>query len=273
MPEPAAIDYATLDYSQLDYSKLDQSKLDFSKMVPQEFADKPWIKETKDLPSLVKRTDGLISELGKRPAGIPQENAKPEEWAAFNKAFGVPEKPEEYEIGEIPKELAKNESFEKGMRAAMQKAGLNKRQAKIMSESYHGGLVALMKEQGLAAAKADEDFDKLALQAFGDRKDKALGTGKALLAKYTEKAPEAIKARISQMGNEDLVSLAIVLDGIANDYIKDDQLPGGKGGGAPTMDEKREEGRKLMASEAYQNPSHPDHQKTVDRVRELYGTK
>jgi hypothetical protein len=270
MPEPATIDYATLDYGQLDYSKLDQSKLDFSKMIPQDFQDKPWLKETKDLPSLLKRTDGLISELGKKPAGIPQENAKPEEWTAFNKAFGVPEKPEEYDIGTVPEGLTKNENFEKGMRSDMQKAGLNKRQAKMMAESYHKNLAAMAKEMGLAQEKNNTDFDKLATDTFGERKDKALATGKALLAKYTEGASPAVKEHIASMPNESLISMALVLDGIVKDYIKEDQLPGGKGGGAPTADEKRVEARKLMASEAFSNPNHPDHAATVEKVNSLY---
>lgn len=268
--ETPEIDYAKLDYSKLDYSKIDASKIGFEKMVPQEYQDKPWIKETKDLPSLLKRTDGLISELGKKPAGIPQENAKPEEWNAFNKAWGVPEKPEEYDLGEIPKEIPKNEVFEKGMREAMQKAGLNKRQAKVMSAEYHNSLVALLKEQGLAAEKNDTDFEKLAVDTFGDRKDKALANGKALLAKYTEKAPDAVKAQIAKMPNESLISMAMVLDGIVKDYIKEDQLPNGKGGGAQTPDEKRAEARKLMASPAYSDANHPEHAATVEKVNSLY---
>lgn len=272
MPDPVAIDYAQLDYSQLDHSKLDASKLDFSKLIPQDFQDRPWVKETKDIPSLLKRTDGLISELGKKPAGIPQDNAPEEEWNKFNKAWGVPEKPEEYEIGDVPKELPKNEAFEKSMRAAFQKAGVNKRQAKILATEYHGSLVNMLKEQGAAAEAQDANFDELAVKVFGDRKDKALETGKTLLSKYTEKAPESVKARLSAMSNEDLISVAMVLDGIVKDYISEDQLPGGEGGSAPTADEKREEGRKLMASEAYQNPNHPEHGRTVQKVRELYGT-
>jgi hypothetical protein len=245
---------------------------DFLTTLPEEYRGKEYLKDVKDMPSLLKKFDGAQELIGKRPAGIPQDNAKPEEWNAFNKAFGVPEKPEEYDIGEIPKEIPKNENFEKGMRAAMQKAGLNKRQAKIMAGEYHGALSAMLKEMGAASATADADFDKLAGEAFGDRKDKALSTGKVLIAKYTEKAPDAVKEQIAKMSNENLISFAMVLDGIAKDYIKEDQLPNGAGGGAPTADEKRAEGRTLMASDAYANPNHPDHAKTVQRVKELYGT-
>lgn len=240
---------------------------DFLTTLPEEYRGKEYLKDVKDMPSLLKKFDGAQELIGKRPAGIPQENAKPEEWAQFNKAWGVPEKPEEYDIGEIPKELPRNENFEKGMRAAMQEAGLNKRQAKIMAGKYNGALVELMKEQGMAAEKNDTDFEKLAVETFGERKDKALANGKVLLAKY---APKSMAEHVGKLSNENLIVLASVIDGIAKDYIKDDQLPGGKGGGAPTSDEKREEARKLMASPAFSDANHPEHRKTVDRVNSLY---
>jgi hypothetical protein len=263
---PQEIDYATLDYSQLDYSKIDSSKLDFTKMVPQEYQGKEYLKTIKDPGSFFKAFDGAQELLGKRPAGIPHDNASDDEWKAFNKSFGVPEKPEEYDLG-IPAEAKVDPKLDKGVRELMQKAGLNKRQAKMISEGYRGILGDVLKEKGIAAEQADADFTKLATETFGDRKDKVLENGNKLLAKYV---PEKFKAGIEKLPNEQLIVLAAALDGIVKDYISEEQLPGGQSGAAVTADQKREEARKLMASEAYNNASHPEHAATVDKVNSMY---
>lgn len=240
---------------------------DFISSLPEEFRGKEYLKDVKDMPALLKKLDGAQTLIGARPAGIPQENAAPEEWNKFNKAWGVPEKAEEYDIGEVPKELPRNEDFEKNMRLAFQKAGLSKRQAKLLSGEYHTIVTAQLKEMGLAVEQQNVNFDTLATETFGERKDKALANGKALIAKYV---PEKMKAHVAGLSNENLIVLASVLDGITKDFIKDDQLPGGAGGSAPTTDEKRAEARKLMASPAFSDANHPEHKATVERVNSLY---
>lgn len=262
----ATLDYSKLDYSKIDYSKIDSSKLDFGKMIPKDYQDKEYLKSIKDPVGFFKAFDGAQELLGKRPAGIPHDNASEEEWKSFNKSFGVPEKPEDYDLA-IPEGAKVDPKLDKGVREVMQKAGLNKRQAKIVSEGYRGVLTEVLKEQGAKAEQADKDFIKLSTEVFGERKDKVLADGKALISKYI---PEKFKDSLESLPNEQLVVLAAVLDGIRKDYISEDQIPAGQGAPGVTAEQKREEARKLMASEAYNNASHPDHAKTVERVNSLY---
>lgn len=244
---------------------------EFSSIIPKEFVERPWVKDTKDIPSLFKRVDDLLVEVGKKPAGIPQDNAKPEEWNDFNKAFGVPEKPEMYEFGKVPEGLEVNPDFQNNMKGILHKAGVSKRQSKVLEEGFNAMLLQVAKGQAEANEKVNKDFDALADSTFGERKAKVMETGRALIAKFI---PESLKSHIDKLPNESLMVLAGVLDGVAKQYIKEDDLPKGAGAGTGNMGEqqRRDEGKKLMASEAYRNPLHAEHDATVRKVRELYQT-
>lgn len=246
---------------------------DFQTLIPAEFKEKAWVKDVKDLPSLFKRTDGLLSEMGKRPAGIPQDNAAPEEWDKYYRAAGRPDKPEEYGFKadtEAAKALGWDDKIAAGVQAVLHSAGLSKKQAQMVREGYEKILVEHVKEKGLAQQKLDTDFEKLAKTTFGDATDKVLAESKALIAKF---APSAVQAHVANLSNENLIVLAGVLKGVREAYIKEDILPAGGGSGASgakTNDEIRAEAMKLMASEIYKSPTHPDHDKVVKQVNELY---
>lgn len=242
---------------------------DFASMIPAEFKDKSWVKETKDLPGLLKRTDDLISELGKRPGAIPQDNAKPEEWQAFNKAFGVPEKPEGYEFSPVPEGVQTSPEWQKSVQAMLHKANISAKQFKAIEPVWNEMMVEMGRAAGANAAQLDKDFDKLADTTFGDRKDKALANSKAMIDKY---APEAVKAHAAQLSNENLIIVAGVIDGIINEYVSEDQIPnsGGSAGGASGEEAKRAQALELMKSAEFRDAFNPKHKETVAKVNALY---
>lgn len=241
---------------------------EFGTIVPPEFKDKPWVKETKDVPSLFKRMDSLLSEMGKKPAGIPQDTATQEEWDAFYKALGRPDNPEDYDFGTPPEGLPVNEGYQKEMRNILKAAGVPKNMAKKIVEGHNGIVAKLMKAE---QETQNANFDKLRDQVFGQEADQAMKVSKALITKYT---PESMKDHVANLKNEDLIVLASVIRGIQKDYISEDQIPDGGGGVGPLNEEqRREEGRKLMMTDAYTNPFHPEHDQTVKKVEALYNRK
>jgi len=238
-------------------------------IIPPEFKDKGWVGELKDVPALFKKVDFLQTKIGERPAGIPQETAPKEEWDLFYKSFGRPETSEGYAFDAIPEGLDVDADFQKNIKAVMHEAGVNTKQAKILEGGYNKLLLAQAETQKAAQGKADTDFEEMGTKVFGDQKERSLKIAQALIAKHT---PEAAKPFIANLSNEALIVLASTLNGVASTYIKEDQLPvGGAGVGPQSQEQKQEEGRKLMASEAYTNPFHPEHETTVKRVNELYG--
>lgn len=243
--------------------------VEFEKLIPEAYKDKPWVKETKDVETLFKRVDDLTGELGKRPSAIPQDNAKPEEWAKFNKAFGVPEKPESYEFSAPPEGLKADPEFQKSIQGILHKAHVSARQFKAIEPAWNALMLEMAKNTGAAAQALDIDFDKLASSTFGDRKDRALQVSKAMIDKFT---PDSVKPHLANLGNKELIIMAGVLDKIIQTYVSEDQLPPpGGGGGGPVGDEaRRAEALKIMQSEEYKNGFHPRHAEAVAKVDALY---
>lgn len=245
---------------------------DVATLVPADYKDREYLKGIKDVPDLFKKLDESQKLIGKRPAGIPQDNAKPEEIAAFNKAFGVPEKPEAYELvvpekGAMPKEMLE------GIKKVFHGAELSAKQAKKVSEGWNGLVAEIQKAAGVQAAQQDTDFTKLATEVFGEQKDQVLATAKTIIDKHVD---PKMKEHINALSNENLIVLASVVESIRKQYITEDNIPGGGeggAGGADSFEAKREAARQKMASEAYRNPLHPDHARVKAEVDAVYAAK
>lgn len=245
--------------------------VDFTTLIPADFKDKPWVKETKDLTSLFKRTDDLITEIGKRPAGIPQDNATPDQIAAFNKAWGVPDKPEGYQFQPLPKELGEaNPEFQNSVRAMFHKNGVSAKQAAGLEKEWNDIALAMVKKSTDAADALDKDFEKLKTEVFGNRAAEAVKGAGVLISKFV---PEKMKAHVANLPNEQLIILASVIDGIRKEYIPEDRMPQGGGPAVGlSVEEKRAKAQKLMALPAYQNQFHKDHAATKKEVDEIYAS-
>jgi hypothetical protein len=107
------------EYKQNDFVKTFTKPGDFVKSALE-------IKTERD--SLKTKLDGAIPKLS--------ENASPEEKAAFQKALGVPEKPEAYELAPLPPELKEIQAMEPWFRHQAKEAGLTVGQAKTLWGAY-----------------------------------------------------------------------------------------------------------------------------------------
>lgn len=240
--------------------------VELSSIVPVEYADKPWIKDVSDIQGLFKMTDDMKSELGKRPAGIPQDNATDEQMATFNKAFGVPENVEGYELAPAVEGM---EDFQKGVRDIMLKAGVSQKQAAALDAGYNELVKGLQEAAGGNSELKDADFDELAKKTFGDREEVAMATAKALLAENT---PEHLKEHVDNLSNENLMILAAVLDKFQAKYIAEDDLPVPKPATTVAEDGDRLSaiGRSLMSDPAWANTSDSRHKEIAAKVAENY---
>lgn len=231
-----------------------------------EYADKPLDKDVAT--ALLKKLDGAESLIG-RKIGIPGPDAKPEEIEKFYSTLRAP-KPEDYEfeLGEKP-----DENFVKEMRAAAHKAGLSKKQLAEFTAGLTPGFKARQAAAVAAQEKLDKEFEGIVSTTFGKDGEKVLARGQEALKDLT---PAALRPYIATLDNKALAVLVGVIDAVMTKYVPEDDLNGkGKGGAGDTGNDKaalQEEARKLQALEAWKNFQHPDHEKTVKRVQEIYAS-
>ncbi len=242
---------------------VNEGGVDLTSITPAAYADKPWLKDIADVDGLFRLTDSLKSEIGKRPAGIPQDDATPEQWADFGKRFGVPEKAADYIFGE-----GERSDFQNKMSDALHKAGISQRQLATLNPAFDEVLEGLLPNQEVQ----DAEFDKMSLEVFGDRKEEALRISQNLLTEHTKDLPEGIKEAINNLPNSALVAVAAVLDTIQSKYINEDEIPTGTTltHQGMTPEEKAARRKFIPAMPEFKDTSHPDHAKIFAEWNGLY---
>lgn len=234
--------------------------------IPTEYKDKAYLKDVNDLPSLFKKLDGAETLLGKKETVIPGADATEEQVTEFYNKLR-PESADKYELTVTDKS---NPKFIEGIKDLLHKTGQSPRQAKALQEGFDGLVANIVKEQGLTTEQQDVDFEKLATETFGKNSEAALETAKKLIAAH---APESMKEHTKNLSNENLIIMAGVLNSISQKYISEDDLSGMKGGdiaNTESIASLQAEGRKLMASPAYQSKFHADHAVVDAKVKEIY---
>lgn len=139
------------------------------------------------------KTDGMLR--------VPGEGATPEEIAAFHKALGVPEKPEDYGLQppeKLPDGVQHDAAMEAAFLAKARELGLNKKQVQALRDWQ-------IESVGTSAAQAREalakqvEAERAELKAkFGDKLDSTIAEGKSLL--NAKGVPEGIKKYIADGG-------------------------------------------------------------------------
>lgn len=237
-------------------------------LIPEEFKDKPYLADLRDLPAgpdgykaLFKKLDGAQALIGKK-TGIPGADATPEEWDKFHETLR-PAKADDYEL------KASDEESAKAIKGIFHEAGLTKAQAAKLAAKFDAWVEEKSKPQREAEAKLDAEFDEMTKKAFGPENIKVLERSKELLTQLT---PDTMKPFLNRLPNEALVVLAGVMESVRGKFMSEDGISG-KGGtqtGAADIVTLREEAQKLQASESWKNPFDKGHEKTKARVTEIY---
>jgi len=251
-------------------SDADTSFLD---SLPEEYREKEWVKQFKDMNGLLKSQEDTKAALSRRPSGIPDDNASDADKAAFHKALGVPDTPDGYKLADMPEGYEPTEAdtkyhtevkqlFHDSKISPSQAVALEAGWAKMM-EGYSGDSEARQ-------AKLDTDFDTLTTDLYGDQRDTVLAQGKALISAH---ADEKVKPFINELSNNALAVLSSVLNNISKEFIGADNLPAIQDTaptGVQTNQEIRAEVRKLMDNPGYGDPSHKEHDSLIAAKDALY---
>lgn len=267
--------------------------IEWAKHVPEDLKDAPWIKDILNAENPTERffkdMAGLQSKLGQRVEGVPKADAAPEEWDKFYSAMGRPEKADDYEVpaDEWPEELkqigefvdaaagANNPAYIQKLKEVAHFLGVPKEKFPQAYKMLNEGFIESNKEffETAMNAKNESDFDyaNKMVAKFGARAEQVQNNVSKLLELTGD---EDSKKAAQNMSNEELVRLALVTENIRAKYISEDTFS--KEGTTATLQsdaEKRQHAMKLMASPAFEDHTHPDHEKVNAEVNALYGIK
>lgn len=240
---------------------------DFQSFIPDDYKEKSWVKDLKDAGSLFKMVDDQNAALGRRPAGIPEDNATAEQRAEFNKAFGVPEKADGYKLPDTVEGDTAAVEFHGKIQALFHKAELITKQAEAIAEGF-GDLAQGMTPDSEAQ---EAEFQKLADAEFGTDREKIINEANQLIARFT---PESMKDEIDKLGNKEQMVLASVLKGIRNEYISEDEIPSGPGAATSNPADRQAEAIAILSDlkDPYHDAMHPQYAARREHVNELFGT-
>lgn len=249
--------------------------------IPEEYADRGWAEKIKTPDDLWKQLDNTQSLLGKRPAGIPQDDATPEQWDEFYKAKGRPDSPDKYELSDpegLPDDIDLS-PFKAKAQPILHAAGLSPKEAERVWSEYlkaeMSAADAIKASHAEATAKYDEEFDALAKEKFGDNYDAANEAAQKFL---NESLDEKLRLNIAEADPRTQVALIAAasemqnkINAIKKEYSGEDTITVGDQASGTSITEARGELAKLRASAAAKDFTHPESAKTRARIEELSG--
>jgi len=237
-------------------------------------------------------TQGLAPELKamidtkgyKSPADLAQAYAHAEKaigadkivvprdgvWDATARAkLGVPEKPDGYKVArpELPQGIAYDENFEKAMLPVAHRLGLTPTQVNELVKAVSTHRLGEFQTSAQASDTGRAEAERALRSEFG--------------AGYDAKVTVAARA-VQHFGGQGLVE-HLNASGLGNhpEMIKafakigsmmgEDSFKGGRPGGfGLSPEEAKAESARLMASDAYKNKHHPEHELAVRKMSELF---
>jgi hypothetical protein len=244
-------------------------------VVPDAYKDRGWVEKVKSPDDLWKTLDNAQSLLGKRPAGIPANDAPDAEWEAFYKV-ARPESADKYTLSDIEglPEGVDLTPYKADAQKLMFEAGLTQRQADALWKQYVGiELGAVGKTQEALDKRYDEIAPKVLGEKHADLAKVALDALNELVdADYRTSFvnnPEGMVAFI-QTVNKLQEKHSAELAKVRAEYGAEGKLPdGGQQVPAVEINDVVTKQAKLRISAAAQDFTHPDHKKTMDEIKAL----
>lgn len=261
--------------------------------IPEEYREKPFIKNILGSQDpngeLFKQFENLQTMLGKKPKGVPADDAADEEWQQYYESIRPKDKAE-YDIplleagegaSDIDKKIIehlnaqRDDKFLEGVRDILHSEGLTKKQATNIAKKYDQALLSLVKadvQKNIEAQEAlNKEFDTYAAEVLGTTD----------VASAVTKAREALAPLLSEKAKPLLEQLtdnkaAVILLDIGNQvrktYLKEDSKPIGANAATSTVESQREHARKLMNSPEYLDPTHTRHEAVKREINEIYAS-
>lgn len=239
--------------------------------VPEGYAEKGWAKDLKSQDDVWKLLDNSQSLIGKRPAGIPTNDAPEEEWEKFYEAA----RPEAYEFSDLdlPEGVDLTAQTEKASEL-FRKYGLTQKQADGLRKEWLEYEMSTLNE---TKEMLDKRFEEIAAKHF-DNLDEAQAATLEAVAKYV---PEDIRESFAALENNPealagVISLVVNMQNeikqVKEKYGAEGSLTSGESTATTNLDQVRKELAQLRVSDAARNFDHPDYKETREKIEALSKT-
>ena len=245
-----------------------KSEVDLSTIIPEDYKGKPYMEQIKTVDDLFKTFDNAQSLIGQRQTDIPKADASEEEWTSYFEKIR-PEKADAYEFPETEyaTKFGRNEEFTGKMQGLFHKAGLTPVQAKILIEGYDSELLETAKQQAESKEQTTVQTQEIAKKVFKEGQEQAVKNANVLIEKFS---PPEFDEQIKNLGDNERLVLAGVLNNVYKKFMSEDEVNLKDPSTGMDRVGLQEEARQLMASEAYKDFRHPQHDSTVKKVAEMY---
>ena len=241
--------------------------INFQELIPEEYKEEKALQNFSSMDDFVKSYLSAQKLVGANKVAIPNKMATDEDWEQVYSKLGRPAKPEDYKYSfgeeEIDQEQLKN------FNETAHRIGLLPKQAERIIKFYN----EMNTEQEAAKSKI---FDAKQAEAMTELKKEFGPT-------YTKRLDQAKKLAVETLGSE-MLNDTIMKDGsrlgdnvsvikafsMLADKLSEDEIIKGEGTGYVTASEIEKEIAELTEDGSpYWNKTHPNHQKSVDRVFKL----
>lgn len=256
--------------------------LDMAALIGEEFAKDPTFKDFKDPRQLAKAYKDTKALVGQPRYDIPADDAPDTVRKDFYTKLGVPDAPDGYG-------LAAPEGYPEHMGEYMKETlgefakiahenNITPKQAKAIQTWFDNHAIELstsaLKTNAAAAeaeiAAANSQLTEIFTKQFGDKTGEAVAHVKAVLETVFPDVAQR-QGLEKTMSNEALLAIAAVEKHYRTTYGLADQTIGDSAGtSTKSLADMRKDAQDLMATEAYTNAMHPEHNATKEKAQKMY---
>jgi len=245
----------------------------FRDSLPEDLRGNPSLKNINDVGSLAKSYVHAQRMVGADKIPLPGSNSTDDDWIKVYDKLGRPADIKDYDVT-VPEMFDGN-----GFRESIHAAGLNQKQAASVAQFIHSQSEAANEKLNAYQEQAKLDTEAELKAKYGKTFEDAIKRAQAT-AKYFLGSKGDPSSKDNIFGNYrladgrmlgDLPELIVLLESVSHEIAEDD-LDGVTTESAMTPQDAQEEIDTIQADRSgpYWNKHHPEHDKMVARVNELF---
>lgn len=227
----------------------------------------PSVTKFKTKADMAKSYINLEKTLGKNRVVVPNEKSTPDEWRAFFKAGGAPDKEDEYDIGmeDLPEQARIPAEQLSALRKAALDNGTSKKAWDAIFKTYKEGSNARLNQEVESINKMRENTETELRKEWGSAYDGKVQNAQKVVEKFFK--DNGIRKEFSILANDKgfIKALSQIADQLGEDAIA------GRAKLTMTPDEASNEASKMLGDRKSPlfDDLHPEHQAYKDKYNSL----